>query len=106
MQNKKELRECRPNRKNPEAVSKLTPEQYRVTQTDGTERPYANEYWDNKEPGLYVDVVSGEPLFASFDKFDSGTGWPCFTRPLEAANIVPRSVSCRARRQPPWPRLP
>ena len=58
-------------RKNPEAVSKLTPEQYRVTQTDGTERPFANEYWDNKEPGLYVDVVSGEPLFASFDKFDS-----------------------------------
>ena len=75
-------------RKNPEAVSKLTSEQYRVTQTDGTERPYANEYWDNKEPGLYVDVVSGEPLFASFDKFDSGTGWPSFTRPLEAANIV------------------
>lgn len=74
--------------KKPEAVSKLTPEQYRVTQTDGTERPYVNEYWDNKEPGLYVDVVSGEPLFASFDKFDSGTGWPSFTRPLEAANIV------------------
>ena len=58
-------------RKSPEAVSKLTPEQYRVTQTDGTERPFANEYWDNKEPGLYVDVVSSEPLFASFDKFDS-----------------------------------
>ena len=75
-------------RKNPEAVSKLTPEQYRVTQTDGTERPFANEYWDNEEPGLYVDVVSGEPLFASFDKFDSGTGFPSFTRPLEAANIV------------------
>jgi len=75
-------------RKNPEAVSKLTAEQYRVTQTDGTERPFANEYWDNKEPGLYVDVVSGEPLFASFDKFDSGTGWPSFTRPLEAANVV------------------
>src|ERR1700754_1580844 len=75
-------------RKNPEAVSNLTPEQYRVTQTDGTERPFANEYWDNKEPGLYVDVVSGEPLFASFDKFDSGTGWPSFTRPLEATNVV------------------
>ena len=75
-------------RKNPEAVSKLTPEQHRVTQTGGTERPFANEYWDNKEPGLYVDVVSGEPLFASFNKFDSGTGWPSFTRPLEAANIV------------------
>ena len=65
----------------------MTPEQYRVTQTHGTERPYANEYWDNKEPDLYVDVVSGEPLFASFDKFDSGTGFPSFTRPLEAANI-------------------
>jgi peptide-methionine (R)-S-oxide reductase len=75
-------------RKSPEAVSKLTPEQHRVTQTDGTERPFANEYWDNKEPGLYVDVVSGEPLFASFDKFDSGTGWPSFTQPLEAANVV------------------
>ena len=78
-------------RKNPEAVSKLTPEQYRVTQAVGTERPYANEYWDNKEPGLYVDVISGEPLFASSDKFGSGTGWPSFTRPLEAANIVGRA---------------
>ena len=74
--------------KSPEALSWLTPEQYRVTQTDGTERPFANAYWDNKEPGLYVDVVSGEPLFASVDKFDSGTGWPSFTRPIEAANIV------------------
>ena len=74
--------------KSPEALSRLTPEQYRVTQTDGTERPFANAYWDNKEPGLYVDVVSGEPLFASFDKFDSGTGWPSFARPIEAANIV------------------
>jgi peptide-methionine (R)-S-oxide reductase len=63
-------------RKSPEAVSNLTPEQYRVTQTDGTGRPFANEYWDNKEPGLHVDVVSGEQLFASFDKFDSGTAWP------------------------------
>jgi peptide-methionine (R)-S-oxide reductase len=59
-----------------------------VTQTDGAERPFANEYWDHKEPGLYVDVVSGEPLFASSDKFDSGTGWPSFTKPIEAANIV------------------
>jgi peptide-methionine (R)-S-oxide reductase len=74
--------------KNPEAVSLLTPEQYRVTQEDGTERPFQNEYWDNKEPGLYVDVVSGEPLFASVDKFDSGTGWPSFTKPLESANVV------------------
>jgi peptide-methionine (R)-S-oxide reductase len=75
-------------RKNPEALSCLTPEQYRVTQEDGTERPFANEYWDNKEPGLYVDVVSGEPLFASVDKFDSGSGWPSFTKPLEVNNII------------------
>jgi peptide-methionine (R)-S-oxide reductase len=74
--------------KNPEAVLRLTPEQYRVTQQDGTEQPFQNEYWDNKEPGLYVDVVSGEPLFASVDKFDSGTGWPSFRRPLEPANVV------------------
>ncbi|WP_108262717.1 peptide-methionine (R)-S-oxide reductase MsrB [Mangrovicoccus ximenensis] len=65
-----------------EALSRLTPEQYRVTQENGTERPFANPYWDLKEPGLYVDVVSGEPLFASIDKFDSGTGWPSFTRPV------------------------
>ena len=75
-------------RKNPEALSCLSPEQYRVTQQDGTERPFANEYWDNKKPGLYVDVVSGEPLFASVDKFDSGSGWPSFTRPLDAKNVV------------------
>jgi peptide-methionine (R)-S-oxide reductase len=74
--------------RSPEALSRLTPEQFRVTQTDGTERAFANEYWDNKEPGLYVDVVSGEPLFASLDKFDSGTGWPSFTRPIDGANIV------------------
>jgi peptide-methionine (R)-S-oxide reductase len=74
--------------KNPEAVSKLTSEQYRITLEDGTERPFQNEYWDNKEPGLYVDIVSGEPLFASADKFDSGTGWPSFTKPLEPGNVV------------------
>ena len=74
--------------KNPEAVSLLTPEQYRVTQQDGTERPFQNEYWDNKEPGLYVDVVSGEPLFASVDKFDSGTGWPSFTKPISPGSVV------------------
>ncbi len=73
-----------------ELRSRLTPQQYQVTQQEGTEPPFRNEYWDNKRPGLYVDVVSGEPLFASLDKFDSGTGWPSFTRPLEPANIVTR----------------
>jgi len=62
--------------------------QYEVTQREGTERPYSNEYWNNKHPGIYVDVVSGEPLFSSLDKYDSGTGWPSFTRPLESDNIV------------------
>ena len=76
--------------KNPEAVSCLTPEQYRVTQQDGTERPFANAYWDNKEPGLYVDVVSGEPLFASVDKYDSGSGWPSFVKPIDTGNIIER----------------
>jgi peptide methionine sulfoxide reductase msrA/msrB len=66
----------------------LTPLQYKVTQEDGTERAFRNEYWDNHEPGIYVDVVSGEPLFSSLDKFDSGSGWPSFTRPLEKANVA------------------
>jgi peptide-methionine (R)-S-oxide reductase len=74
--------------KNPGAVSRLTPEQYRVTQSDGTERPFDNEYWDNKEPGIYVDVVSGEPLFASVNKFDSKSGWPSFTKPIDPENVV------------------
>ncbi|MGI9070073.1 MAG: peptide-methionine (R)-S-oxide reductase MsrB [Bryobacteraceae bacterium] len=74
--------------KNPETVSRLSPEQYRVTQRNGTEQPFENAYWDNKEPGLYVDVVSGEPLFTSLDKFDSGCGWPSFTKPIEAENVV------------------
>jgi peptide-methionine (R)-S-oxide reductase len=74
--------------KDPAAVEALTPEQYQVTQKSGTERPFTGEYWDNHEPGLYVDVVSGEPLFASVDKFDSGTGWPSFTKPVEKANVV------------------
>jgi methionine-R-sulfoxide reductase len=65
----------------------LTPEQYQVTQREGTERPFQNAFWDNHRPGIYVDVVSGEPLFSSLDKFDSGTGWPSFTRPLEAATV-------------------
>lgn len=66
---------------------KLTEEQYRVTQTDGTERAFHNAYWDNHRPGIYVDVVSGEPLFSSTDKFDSGSGWPSFTQPLEPEHI-------------------
>jgi peptide-methionine (R)-S-oxide reductase len=74
--------------KNPDAVSRLSPEQYRITQTNGTERPFDNAYWDNKEPGIYVDVVSGEPLFASINKFDSHTGWPSFTKPIERENVV------------------
>jgi peptide-methionine (R)-S-oxide reductase len=65
----------------------LTDEQFRVTQAEGTERPFRNAYWDNHREGIYVDVVSGEPLFSSTDKFDSGTGWPSFTRPLEAGNV-------------------
>jgi peptide-methionine (R)-S-oxide reductase len=74
--------------KNPAAVDALSPEQYHVTQKNGTERPFTGEYWDNHEPGIYVDVVSGEPLFASVNKFDSGTGWPSFTKPIETANVV------------------
>jgi peptide methionine sulfoxide reductase msrA/msrB len=66
----------------------LTPRQYEITQCSGTEPPFQNEYWDNKREGIYVDVVTGEPLFSSLDKFDSGTGWPSFTRPLEPGNIV------------------
>ncbi len=77
-------------RKDPEAISRLTREQYRVTQKSGTEPPFRNEYWDSKEPGIYVDVVSGEPLFASVTKYDSGTGWPSFTVPLEPGNVVER----------------
>jgi peptide methionine sulfoxide reductase msrA/msrB len=68
----------------------LTPIQYQVTQEEGTEPPFDNRYWDHKAPGIYVDIVSGEPLFSSLDKFDSGTGWPSFTRPLEADHIVER----------------
>ena len=65
----------------------LTPVQYQVTQHEGTERPFQNEYWNNHEAGIYVDVVSGEPLFSSVDKYDSGTGWPSFTKPLEPTNV-------------------
>jgi peptide-methionine (R)-S-oxide reductase len=74
-------------RKTSEAISRLTPKQYRVTQESGTEHPGTGEYLNNKEPGIYVDIVSGEPLFASSDKYESGCGWPSFTKPIEPANV-------------------
>ena len=73
--------------KNPDAIAKLSPEQYRVTQESGTERPGTGEYLYNKKPGIYVDIVSGEPLFASSDKYESGCGWPSFTKPIEPAHV-------------------
>jgi len=75
-------------RKDPEAISQLTPEQYKITQKNGTEPAFRNEFWDNKEPGIYVDVVSGEPLFASVNKYDSRSGWPSFTVPIEPSHVV------------------
>ena len=75
-------------RKTAEAVAALTPEEYRVTQESGTERPGTGKYLGNKEPGIYVDIVSGEPLFASGDKYESGCGWPSFTKPIETANVA------------------
>jgi peptide-methionine (R)-S-oxide reductase len=75
-------------RKNPKVVAALTAQQYRVTQEDGTEPAFVNAFCDKKDPGIYVDVVSGEPLFASIHKYDSGTGWPSFTTPLERGNVV------------------
>jgi methionine-R-sulfoxide reductase len=75
----------------PELREKLSPQQYQVTQHEGTEPAFNNEYWNNKQPGIYVDVVTGEPLFSSLDKYDSGTGWPSFTRPLEPDYIVTRT---------------
>ena len=74
--------------KSKEAIANLTPEQFRVTQQSGTERPGTGEYLHNNEPGIYVDIVSGEPLFASSDKFESGCGWPSFTKPIEPANVA------------------
>lgn len=80
------------NQKNPndKLKSQLTPLQYQVTQQRGTEPPFLNEFWNHREPGIYVDIVSGEPLFSSLDKFDSGTGWPSFMRPLAPENITER----------------
>jgi peptide-methionine (R)-S-oxide reductase len=75
-------------RKTRDAIAKLDPEQYRVTQENGTERPFSNAFWNNKEAGLYVDIVSGEPLFTSLDKFDSGCGWPSFTQPLAPEHVI------------------
>ena len=73
--------------KNPDVIAALDPEQFWVTQENGTERPGTGKYLDNKEPGIYVDIVSGEPLFASSDKYESGCGWPSFTKPIEPAHI-------------------
>lgn len=78
-------------RKTPEALSRLTDAQYRVTQEDGTEPPFRNPYWNNHEPGIYVDVVSGQPLFSSADKYDSGTGWPSFTRPIDRDAVTTKT---------------
>ncbi len=74
-----------------ELKKKLTPEQYSCTQEEGTERPFSNKYWDNHEAGIYVDLVSGEPLFSSSDKFDSGTGWPSFTKPIDKSNVTTKT---------------
>lgn len=83
--------QCNPSESRAEALKKLDPTQFHVTQENGTERPFANAYWDNKEEGIYVDLISGEPLFSSQDKFDSGTGWPSFTKPIEQDHIAEKS---------------
>jgi peptide-methionine (R)-S-oxide reductase len=74
--------------KDPDRIAALSPEEYRVTQKNGTERPGSGKYLHNKEPGIYVDIVSGEPLFASSDKYESGCGWPSFTKPIESAHVA------------------
>jgi peptide-methionine (R)-S-oxide reductase len=76
--------------KDESAIKQLSPEQFRVTQQSATERPFQNAFWDHEEPGIYVDIVSGEPLFSSLDKFESGCGWPSFTKPLESENVDER----------------
>jgi peptide-methionine (R)-S-oxide reductase len=78
-------------KKNLESLSRLSPEQFRVTQHSGTERPFENAFWDHDEPGIYVDIVSGEPLFSSLDKFDSHCGWPSFTKPVNPENVEEKS---------------
>jgi len=78
-------------RKTPEALSRLTDTQYEVTQNEGTEPPFRNEYWNNNESGIYVDVVSGQPLFSSIDKYDSRTGWPSFTKPIEPDAVTTKT---------------
>jgi peptide-methionine (R)-S-oxide reductase len=85
--------------KTPEAVSRLTPEQFRVTQNSGTEPAFHNQFWNSHEPGIYVDVVSGEPLFSSLDKFDSGCGWPSFTRPVESENVIENTDTSHGMRR-------
>jgi len=85
--------------KDPQAISRLTPEQYRVTQENGTEQAFNNAYCDNKEPGIYVDIVSGEPLFASINKYNSGTGWPSFTVPIEPGNVIEKVDSSYGMRR-------
>ena len=82
-----------------EMKAKLTPMQYDVTRCSATEPPFRNEFWNHHEPGIYVDVVSGEPLFASVDKFDSGTGWPSFVRPLEADNVTEHTDTSHGMRR-------
>jgi len=85
--------------KDKDAIARLTPEQYRVTQQSATERPFQNEFFDHDEPGIYVDIVSGEPLFSSLDKFDSHCGWPSFTKPLEAGNVEELSDTTHGMRR-------
>ncbi len=102
-------------RKTPEAIARLTPEQYRVTQQSGTEAPGSGDLLGNHEPGIYVDIVSGEPLFASSDKFESGCGWPSFTKPITPATVkelkdashgmIRTEVRSVGRRQSPGPRI-
>jgi len=88
MKGRQELKKSFVKPSDEELKRRLTPLQYQVTQNEGTEPPFRNEYFANKEPGIYVDVVSGEPLFSSLDKYDSGTGWPSFTKPLEPENVT------------------